>query len=135
MATDAATVSRIVFGTANYLAPEVRAGGAATPAADIYALGVTLFRLLTGMWYEPDSDALGLLDGYDPVWRVVFPALLAESPEKRSLPPPRRRLGGKLAWTLAGVAAALALGVAAWLAWPLREAPAERHLEDIFFVP
>ena len=90
MATDATTLSRIVFGTANYLAPEVRRGDAATPAADIYALGVTLFRLLTGVWYEPDTRALELLKPFDPVWRRIFPALLATDPRRRSLPPCRR---------------------------------------------
>ncbi len=133
MATDAATASRIVFGTANYLAPEVRGGRAATPAADIYALGVTLFRLLTGVWYEPDSDALDLLDGYDPAWRGIFPALLAESPADRSLPVPRRRLSGRLVWMSAVIAAALVLAAAAWLAWPSRDVPPERSVDDIFF--
>ena len=90
MATDATTLSRIVFGTANYLAPEVRRGDAATPAADIYALGVTLFRLLTGVWYEPDTNALELLKSFDPAWRKIFPALLAVDPRRRSLPPCRR---------------------------------------------
>ena len=90
MATDATTLSRIVFGTANYLAPEVRRGDAATPAADIYALGVTLFRLLTGVWYEPDTNALELLKSFDPAWRRIFPALLAVDPRRRSLPPCRR---------------------------------------------
>ena len=90
MATDATTLSRIVMGTANYLAPEVRAGASATAAADIYALGVTLFRLLTGVWYEPDTNALELLKSFDPVWRRIFPALLADNPRRRSLPPCRR---------------------------------------------
>ena len=133
MATDAATASRIVFGTANYLAPEVRGGRAATPAADIYALGVTLFRLLTGVWYEPDSDALDLLDGYAPAWRGIFPALLAESPADRSLPVPRRRLSGRLVWMFAALAAVLALAAAVWLAWPPRDVPPERLIDDIFF--
>ena len=35
-------------GTPLYLAPEVLAGGAASHASDIYALGVLLFHLLTG---------------------------------------------------------------------------------------
>ena len=134
MATDAATASRIVFGTANYLAPEVRNGGAATPASDIYALGVTLFRLLTGIWYEPDSDAFDLLDGYDPVWRGIFPALLAESPPDRSLPVPRRRLNGKFVLVLAGIAAALAVVVAGWLFGLSRDMPPERSVDDIFFI-
>lgn len=135
MVTDANSAARIVFGTANYLAPEVRSGRDATAAADIYSLGVTLFRLLTGVWYEPDSDALALLDGYDPVWRGIFPALLAEKPASRAMPVPRRRLGGKLVWTLAGVAAALVVAAIAWLLWPSRDVPPERAVEDIFFVP
>ena len=90
MATDATTLSRVVMGTANYFAPEVRAGVTATAAADIYALGVTLFRLLTGVWYEPDTNALELLKSFDPVWRRIFPALLAADPRCRSLPPCRR---------------------------------------------
>jgi len=135
MATDAATASRIVFGTANYLAPEVRNGRAATSASDIYALGVTLFRLLTGVWYEPDSDALDLLKGYDPVWRGIFPALLAESPGGRSLPSPHRRLTSKLMGPLVVIAAGLLLVVAGWLFWPSRDRSPERSVEDIFFVP
>ena len=90
MATDATTLSRVVMGTANYFAPEVRAGATATAAADIYALGVTLFRLLTGVWYEPDTNALELLKSFDPAWRRIFPALLAADPLRRSLPPCRR---------------------------------------------
>ena len=86
MATDATTLSRIVFGTANYLAPEIRRGDVATAAADLYALGVTFFRLLTGVWYEPDTNALELLKSFDPVWRRIFPALLAADPRRRSLP-------------------------------------------------
>jgi hypothetical protein len=37
-----------VLGTIAYLAPEQSAGGQATPQADIYALGVVLFQLITG---------------------------------------------------------------------------------------
>ena len=39
----------------------VRRGEAATPASDAYALGVTFYRLLTGIWYEPGPVADGFL--------------------------------------------------------------------------
>ena len=135
MATDAATLSRVVLGTANYFAPEVRAGDTATAAADIYALGVTFFRLLTGMWYEPDTNALELLKSFDPSWRKIFPALLAESPGNRSLPSPHRRLAGKHVCTLAWIAVAFVIVIAGWLAWSFRDVPPERSIDDIFFVP
>lgn len=85
--------------------------------------------------YEVEHPVLGLLDGYDPVWRGIFPALLAENPALRSLPVPRRRLSKKFALALAGMAAALAVVALGWFLWPSREAPPERSVEDIFFVP
>ncbi|MGD9572138.1 MAG: serine/threonine-protein kinase [Thermoleophilia bacterium] len=46
-----------IVGTAGYLAPEVIAGGRATPASDRYALAATAFRALTG---EPPFAARGV---------------------------------------------------------------------------
>ena len=139
MVTDAATAARIVFGTANYLAPEVRNGQDATAASDIYALGVTLFRMLTGVWYEPDSDALGILDGYDPVWRGIFPALLADDPSRRSMPPVRRPSRRKWLWTAVATAAVLAAALAAWFVIKdpggVKSTSADRNIDDLFFFP
>ena len=77
---------KIVMGTAAYLAPEIRSGTDYTPAADLYALGIAFFRLLTGLWYEPGPHAFDLLAPFDRRWRKVFAALLAEKPEDRSDP-------------------------------------------------
>lgn len=143
MATGVSGLSRVVLGTTAYLAPEVLAGGDATAASDLYALGVTLFRLLTGMWYEPGSSAQSLLDGLDPAWRGLFAALLDPDPAKRSLPPVRPARRGRvrarrvLVAALAAVALAAA-GVAAvrLIARPSAGAvppPGDRRAEDLFF--
>lgn len=42
------TATGMVFGTATYLAPERLAGGPATPASDLYSVGVVLFEALAG---------------------------------------------------------------------------------------
>lgn len=76
-----------VLGTRGYLAPEIRDGRQATAAADWYALGFLLFRLLTGVWYEPDTDVFELLAPFDPQWRTVLEALLEPDPEKRRVLP------------------------------------------------
>ena len=71
-------------------APEVLRGDEATPAADVYALGVAFFYLLTGVWYdkvlvEKDRTDLHLLQYYEYRWRDVLPAMLDEDPAKRPL--------------------------------------------------
>ncbi|WP_217913003.1 serine/threonine-protein kinase [Miltoncostaea marina] len=50
-----------LIGTAAYLAPEVIAGGRATPASDRYALAVTAFEVLTGERPFAADDLSGLL--------------------------------------------------------------------------
>ena len=91
--------TRPVMGTYWYLAPELRTGGTATPASDWYALGIMFFRLLTGLWYEPDTNAFDLLAPYDKVWTKRLKKLLAVNPaerhpritnDPRSPAPPRR---------------------------------------------
>lgn len=105
-----------VLGTNGYLAPEVRDGGAATAAADLYALGCLLFRLLTGVWFEPNTDVLDLLAPFDPQWGKIIGALLDPNPAKRSMIPFSAD-GGKtwrrtLCWLIGAGVLMLALGAA-----------------------
>jgi serine/threonine-protein kinase len=45
---DSLTQTGTIIGTAGYLSPEQAQGARATPASDVYALGVVAFELLTG---------------------------------------------------------------------------------------
>ena len=85
--TGETTGTRPVLGSYWYLSPALRAGEAASPASDWYALGVAFFRLLTGMWYEPGSKALDLLAPFPAFWRDAIPTLLSGRRPAPVLPP------------------------------------------------
>ena len=73
----------LVMGTEGYMAPEILRGEAASAASDTYALGVTFFRLLTGIWYEPGTDVLRLLEPFGGAWMEILPRMLDADPKKR----------------------------------------------------
>lgn len=73
----------LVMGSLGYMAPELEMGVAASPASDYYALGVIVYRLLTGTWCDSRTDIVGTLDGYDPVWCRILPKLLHSNPAGR----------------------------------------------------
>ncbi len=77
-----------------YLAPELANGAAATPASDLYALGIILYELCCGVPPFVGGTAFGVLrqhvelepgrpDGIpDPLWQVSY-LLLAKNPHER----------------------------------------------------
>lgn len=120
--TTALTMSGVVFGTFDYMAPEQMEGANApvSPATDVYALGVMTYRMLTGRVprgvFAPASRLVAVPARVD----AVIAAALATEPAKRpaSAGEFARRLrtasrGGGRARRLAVAAATLALGAAA----------------------
>ena len=115
--------SRTVMGSVMFLAPEVRRGEKATPASDAYALGVTFYRLLTGIWYEPGPVADGFLAEFGEEWSKALRQLLSDDPAAR-LPIPSVEIGNVpakkrrcIVAICAAVAALVITGVLLGLAW------------------
>ena len=73
----------LVMGSLGYMAPELEMGVAASPQSDWYALGVIIYRLLTGTWCDARTDLIGALETYDPVWCRILPKLLHSNPNGR----------------------------------------------------
>ena len=73
----------LVMGSLGYMAPELEMGVAASPQSDWYALGIIVYRLLTGTWCDARTDVVGTLETYDPVWRRIIPKLLHSNPQGR----------------------------------------------------
>jgi Protein kinase domain/FG-GAP repeat/FG-GAP-like repeat len=138
-ASDEASTARL--GTPYAADPELLEGGKATPASDIYSLGVLLFRMLTGRYPVEASDlaelrarhASGKRLGLGALRRGV-PAPVARIVERALQPDPARRYSSAAAMhdalsralgefvpivpastVLASLGAALVVGILAWV--------------------
>jgi len=117
------TSSGALLGTYDYMSPEQRAGGTAEHTIDIYALGVIIYRLLTGRRPEgrfPLPSAV--VAGLGKTWDAVVGRCLGTDPDDRfqsagevetalATRPARRTLR-----YVAGLAALIVVAVGIWFA-------------------
>jgi serine/threonine-protein kinase len=79
------TETGVVFGTADYLSPEQARGESATPRSDVYALGVTLYEMLTGRLPFTGENAIAVamqhLNAPPPALRSYNPRIPARLEE------------------------------------------------------
>ena len=72
-----------LLGTYDYMSPEQRRGDTATFSSDIYAVGMMVFRFLTGKTELGLKKPSRLMPGLNPAWDTVILKALNEDPERR----------------------------------------------------
>ncbi len=114
----------VILGTPAYISPEAVEGAAIGPGADLYALGVILFEMVTGElpFYDPVASALCAMQLRDPppaiaevrpdlvlpqAYELLVAALLEKDPAKR---PPSAAEVARILRGLGGDTSALRLG-------------------------
>ena len=131
---DPGTVEEVVWGSPAYLSPEQAAGGALTPASDVYSTGVMLFEMLAGrlpfLGKDPQTLALRHQNEPPPSLRRINPEIPPElerivlrAMAKR--PAERYRNGDQMARVLKATWRKAPRGTwnlkwktAAWTGWP-----------------
>lgn len=132
------TASHAVLGTALYMAPEQAEGGTAGPAADMYAMGVVCYELLTG---KPPFGGTSVFDVVlkhirepAPTLPIVFPERIREFVARALRKDPEDRYADASAMAAAAraaadsadaIAAAVAVTSAGAITWTTSEVAPE----------